>query len=68
MLRNDGTHLSIVQERNNLMTQRTISDDKVSTTEAVEKKVYESPVLNVLGSEETANQPVAGTDGVTSAS
>ncbi len=50
------------------MTQRTISDDKVSTTEAVEKKVYESPVLNVLGSEETANQPVAGTDGVTSAS
>ncbi len=50
------------------MTQRTISEENVSTTEGVEKKVYESPVLNVLGAEETANQPVAGTDGVTQAS
>lgn len=50
------------------MTQRNISEDNASTIEGGEKKVYESPVLNVLASEDTANQPVAATDGVTSAS
>ncbi|MDF1722485.1 MAG: hypothetical protein P1U65_17570 [Minwuia sp.] len=47
------------------MTQRTISEDNASTIEGDEKKVYESPVLNVLGSEETANLTAANSDATT---
>lgn len=44
------------------MTQRNISEDNASTIEGGEKKVYESPVLNVLASEDTANDVVAADD------
>lgn len=48
------------------MTQRNISEDNASTIEGGEKKVYESPVLNVLGAGDTADAADAVSDGGTS--